>query len=213
MLLCNMEEGMLKLVWIVVFCAGSLALGHAILKLDANWNAVAPDEAIAMGKVLEKKWEESNRPGKKPGEWVLIQNKEVEAAQKALRSISSELPQYPEAKRLLASFEKQESIGKKAMEADIAQARANNVEGRKDYVNRLESNFLKAGMDVRLGLSGPKSTILSFRYALVSRPFLYKLTNETQLLKDAKQAGFIKIDFSDGYNTSASYDLLKDRWL
>ena len=59
--------------------------------------------------------------------------------------------------------------------------------------------------------SGPKSTILKFRYVLLNRPFLHKILNETDILKASERAGFKTVVFTDGYNQSASYSLpLKD---
>jgi len=67
-------------------------------------------------------------------------------------------------------------------------------------------------MDVRFSTSGPKATTLNFRYVLVSRPFLYKLANESPFLANAKHPDFTRVHFTDGYSTSANYDLNKDKF-
>jgi len=94
----------------------------------------------------------------------------------------------------------------------IAKSLEENVDGRKEFVRKLENDFLGNGVDVRLTTSGAKGTILNLRYVLVSRPLLYKLANESTFLENAKHVGFARVHFTDGYGAAANYDLSKDKF-
>lgn len=104
----------------------------------------------------------------------------------------------------MTALQQQEEVGKKAMQVAIAKSLEDDVGGRKEFVHKLESNFLKNGMDVRLTTGGAEATILNFRYVLVGRPFLYKLANESALLQNAKRVGFTRVHFTGGYGATAN---------
>lgn len=142
----------------------------------------------------------------------MIANEEVNQTRAALQTIKSDSPRFAEAQRLLAGLRRQEEIGKKGMRAAIAKSLEENVDGRKEFARKLKGNFLKNGMDVTLTTSGRGATTLNFRYALVSRPFLYKLANESAFLENAKRVGFAHVHFTNGYDASANYDLTKNKF-
>lgn len=142
--------------------------------------------------------------------FIVIESKDVDQTRSA-ETIKADSPQYAEARRLLTNLVRHEETGKKALRAAIVKSAEDNVDGRKEFA-RTENNFLKNGMDVTLTTTGAKGTILNFRYVLVSRPFLYKLANETEFLKNCKRVGFTKVNFTNGHNASASYDLIKNNF-
>lgn len=187
-------------------------LGHYLALHDPNnsYLGQSADNIITQGRTLTKKWIASNRPGHKG--FLVIANDEVSQTRAALETIRSDAPQFAEAQRLLMALQQQEEVGKKAMQVAIAKSLEDDVDGRKEFVHKLESDFLKNGMDVRLTTGGAKATILNFRYVLVSRPFLYKLANESALLQNAKRVGFTRVHFTDGYGATANYDLNKNKF-
>jgi hypothetical protein len=81
--------------------------------------------------------------------------------------------------------------------------------GRENIANELEKRYLSNGMDVRITLSGPEKTIMRMEYVLMSRPLIYKITNETDFLQNLKTLGFKKVIFTDGYYHSWTYTLAK----
>ncbi len=87
--------------------------------------------------------------------------------------------------------------------------KANMQSQREQMADRMETNLLSQGMDVRIKLSGPGKTVMKMTYVLMSRPLVYKLTNESDFLDNLKKAGFKKVIFHDGYNYSWTYDLKK----
>ena len=200
--------------WVLVIAGliGVGALGNYFAKHDPMnpYLSLPPDKILEQGRALATKWSESNTPGHKS--FIVVTKQEDEQARSALRAIKPDMPQFAEAQRLLGSLQREEDIGKKAMQAAIAKRLEDDVDGRKAFARRVENEFLKSGMDVTLTTSGPKATTLNFRYVLVSRPFLYKLANESAFLANCKSAGFARVHFTDGYSASANYDLKNDKF-
>lgn len=95
----------------------------------------------------------------------------------------------------------------KAKEAAEAQARRNNVTGRKNYVERFEREMLKAGFDYTVTTEGRRSETLRIKYPLMNRPRVYQIMNESKLASTATDLGFEKIVLTDGFNTTWTYDL------
>jgi hypothetical protein len=203
---------MRKWIWVVGGIIALGAMGHYLAEHDPlnPYLSLRPDKIVEQGRQLDQKWTESNTPGHKG--FIVIESKEVDQTRSALEAIKADSPQYAEAKRLLTNLMRHEETGKKALRAALVKSTEDNVDGRKEFARTMESSFLKNGMDVTLTTTGAKGTILTFRYVLVSRPFLYKLANETEFLKNCKRVGFTKVNFSNGYDASASYDLVKNNF-
>ena len=98
-----------------------------------------------------------------------------------------------------------EAVGKQRMAMQLA----NDASGRKAYAERLETNFLKDGRDAVFTVSGPKNTVLTMKYVLINRPFVYKIQNESTFISDAKERGFAKVVLTDGFSNSWTWDLTK----
>jgi hypothetical protein len=56
-------------------------------------------------------------------------------------------------------------------------------------------------------LLGQNKTTIRLEYILFSRPMVYKLTNETELLDVLKNKGFKEVIFYDTYRYTWKYDL------
>lgn len=203
---------MRKWIWVVGGIMLLGGVGHYLAKHDPlnPYLSLSPDKIVEQGRQLDQKWTESNTPGHKG--FIVVAKKDVDQTRSALETIKADSPQYSEARRLLTSFTRHEETGKKALQAAIVKGVEENVDGRKEFARTMESSFLKNGLDVTLTTTGAKDTILNFRYVLVSRPFLYKLANETEFLKNCKRVGFTKVNFTNGYDASASYDLIKNNF-
>ena len=184
------------------------------LSLPRNpYLGLSPERILEQGRLLDQKLVEDSRPKQITKQnIVLIEKQEIERTRTALQSIERVAPQYEEARRLLANLDKHEAEGKKLMEATIAKAIADDVEGRRDYANEMEKTWLKNGMDAHVSTSGSKSTTLVIRYVLVSRPLLFKLMNETPFVENAKKVGFTNIHFTNGYDVQGTYDIAKNKW-
>lgn len=76
---------------------------------------------------------------------------------------------------------------------------------RRDAAENLEEIFLKSGMDVTVKAEGKNSTILRLKYILWSRPLIYKLTHEHDILPGLWKAGFKKVIF-DGHDSYWTYE-------
>jgi hypothetical protein len=73
---------------------------------------------------------------------------------------------------------------------------------RKVFVSTLEEKFVANGMDVKISATGAANKLLQFKYPLMSKPLVYKLTNEMDLQDLARQRGFEKIIFTNGFKSS-----------
>ena len=124
----------------------------------------------------------------------------------ALKSITSG-PQHDEAEKLLRSLDQREEEGRKAEQAYLAPARVNDVSGRKEYANDLETIYLKQGMDVQVSVAGNKSTTLVLRYALMNRPMVFNMINDTKIVATWKEAGFTATRFTDGFSRTWNCEL------
>ncbi|MFZ5447991.1 MAG: hypothetical protein ACOZFS_05075 [Thermodesulfobacteriota bacterium] len=126
-------------------------------------------------------------------------------AKKHLETIKKENDEYKEAQLLLKEIEKKRKLD---MEFAKKLGIKLEIENRKNYVKQLELNYLEAGLDIEVSISGKNQTTITLKNILLSRPVIYKLTKDGELLSKFKSLGFKKAVFSDGYN-SYTYDLTK----
>jgi hypothetical protein len=78
---------------------------------------------------------------------------------------------------------------------------------RQIYASAMEEIFVKNGLDVRVTATGTKKDQLRLRYVLMSKPLVYKFQNEMNLDDRARDVGFKKIIFTDGYDETWTIDL------
>ncbi len=77
------------------------------------------------------------------------------------------------------------------------------------YAKTLERAMLDKGFNTEVKAKGANKQVLEYKYALMSKALVYKLANEGRTLESAKNVDFKKLIFTDGFNSSWTYDLTK----
>ncbi|MDD5154305.1 MAG: hypothetical protein PHR03_06530 [Desulfovibrionales bacterium] len=77
------------------------------------------------------------------------------------------------------------------------------------YAQTLERAMLDKGFNTEVRAKGANKQVLEYKYALMSKALAHKLSNEGRTLESAKNMGFTKVIFTDGFNSSWMYDLTK----
>jgi hypothetical protein len=77
------------------------------------------------------------------------------------------------------------------------------------FAKNLERKMLEDGHDMMIDVKGKNGDILEFKWALMSRPFVYQIATKTNFLDNAKNCEFKKVIFTDGFDSSWTYDLNK----
>jgi len=80
------------------------------------------------------------------------------------------------------------------------------------FAKNLEGKMLEDGHDMTIDVKGKNGDILKFKWALMSRPFVYQIATKTNFLDNAKNCEFKKVIFTDGFDSSWTYDLNKSSW-
>lgn len=80
---------------------------------------------------------------------------------------------------------------------------------REVLAKNMERSLLDKGISSDIQAKGKNKQTLEYKYALMSKAFVYKLVNEGNALETAKKAGFKKLVFTDGFNNNWAYDLTK----
>jgi hypothetical protein len=175
--------------------------------------SLPPEKIFEQARSLDRRMKDANNPDPKridkllkTGQLVLIKKEEVAQTRAALESITSG-PQHEEAAKLLRSLDQREEEGRKAEQAYLAKARTNDVSGRKEYANELETSYLKQGMDVQVSVTGKNSTTLVILYALISRPMVFNMLNNIKIVATWKEAGFTAARLTDGFSRTWNCDL------
>jgi hypothetical protein len=73
---------------------------------------------------------------------------------------------------------------------------------REAYASSIEEIFIKTGMDARVRASGEAKKTLRITYALMSQPLIYKFQNEIKIDDQAKNVGFSKLVYANGFESS-----------
>src|SRR6516225_4171856 len=193
-------------LWVVGGLLGFLLLALIIGSVSKDHPSLPPEKILEQGRSLDRRMKDANNPDPKrmdkllkSGQLVLIKKQEVAQTRAALESITNG-PQREEAAKLLRSLDQREEDGRKAEEAYLERARANDVSGRKEYANDLEMSYLKQGMDVQVNVIGAKGTTLVIRYALMSRPLVFNTLNNIKIVATWKDTGFTAARFTDGFS-------------
>jgi len=80
---------------------------------------------------------------------------------------------------------------------------------RIDAARDFEDNALDKGMDMHVNVSGKNKDIITFRYVLISRPLVHKLGKDGELINRLRDLEFKKAIFTDGYDSSWTFDFSK----
>lgn len=75
---------------------------------------------------------------------------------------------------------------------------------RELFASATEESLIKNGMDASVSVVGKERGTLQMTYSLMSRPHVYKLTNESTLRQDARSLGFKRIVFTNGLSGGLS---------
>ena len=126
------------------------------------------------------------------------------AAREHLSSIPPDANEYREAMKLWVEIDKREETEKKRAEAEAEKGRA---EVRAKYADEAERLFLDQGLDFHVTVSGRSNTTISFKYVLMSRPIVYKMQNDTNLMQRLREMGFKKLIMTDGFYETWTFDL------
>lgn len=121
----------------------------------------------------------------------------IALAKPHLEVITSDTKEYKEAQSLLKEIARRE-VGIEKMSKKIA---------RKMVIEEMERKMLSEGYDFTFSTSGAEDDVLTIKFVLMSRPIVYKLTNESDFLQNMKKVGLKKVIFTDGYGDSWSFDL------
>jgi hypothetical protein len=132
----------------------------------------------------------------------------IDDAKKHLAAINSNAQEYNEAQKLLKEVNRRNAEIKKASEII---ARKVSIKLREELSKRMEENLLKKGMDAEVYVSGLDKTTMRIKYVLFSRPFIYKLVNEGELLDNLEKSGFKKVIFDNKFGQTWTYTLKKEK--
>lgn len=172
-------------------------------------NAVAP--IIQEGEAMLKRWREREawaaatlagkklkQPDSKP-----VTKQEWADVKAHLSSIKATQPQYQKAQAILSAMAEED---KKAAAADAAFQATAKVDARKGFAKNLEQVFIEKRMNTDVSAYGPKNTILKIKWALASKVTANDLS-KSGIVEQAEKAGFKKLIFTDGYDSSWTWDL------
>jgi hypothetical protein len=73
---------------------------------------------------------------------------------------------------------------------------------REAYASSVEEIFIKTGMDAQVRAVGDGKKTLRITYALMSQPLIYKFQNEIKIDEQAKNVGFSKLVYTNGFESS-----------
>ena len=203
-------------IWVVGTKAGVIPI-----KQGANasnpYLGLPPEKIVEHGRSLDRRLSQANDTDEKRVDNIAgAEQGEIEQTRIALRSINKAAPQYREAQRLLASYNKHEAENRRLMNAVVSKAISDDgVGNRKTYASQLEKNLSKAGMDAHVGVSGTQNLTLVVRCVLEGRLFVYqllRLLNDTPLVEEARKLGFADIHFTNGRDFGGTYDVANNRW-
>ncbi len=188
-----------------IFAAAILLIGIAVVayagftkfeehrRTSAQDTQTKEDTLVAAASSLNDQWKSTfDKTGHYPERQNPVWHQHMLTQ---LLQIASNSPNYATARNLIEDFAPRQRKIIKSEEDKRRLRLANDSDGRTQFASRLEVNFLKDGREMRVKAYGSRNTILEFDNILINRPFVYKATNETNLLGDAWNAGFKKVIF------------------
>lgn len=73
---------------------------------------------------------------------------------------------------------------------------------REMYAGTMEEAFVKSGFDAKVSAGGKGKERLTIKFALMSQPLVYKFQNEMNIPSQAKNVGFKKVVYTNGFEGS-----------
>jgi hypothetical protein len=135
----------------------------------------------------------------------LVNANQVVQAESHLNAIKESDAEYKESRAMLKTVKVEEQRLIKELALKL---RKDDIASREQWADQMERGMLLKGFDVHIMLSGADKTIMTMRYALLSRPTVYQL-QESDFFDKMKKVGFKKAILTDGYNQSWIFDLSK----
>jgi hypothetical protein len=129
----------------------------------------------------------------------LIHTAELAKLWRQLQVITDKDPEYPKAKRLARRLERCRGYIENAQENMLCKVGGTL---RKKLVDKLDTIFLDSGMDVRMRLSRECKTRVRLNWPLWNRAVIHRLNKESGLLEQLEEAGFERVDFDNGTETT-----------
>ncbi|HUR92533.1 MAG TPA: hypothetical protein VMY38_07655 [Gemmatimonadaceae bacterium] len=114
-------------------------------------------------------------------------------------------PSQTRRKQALAAQADRES---RRIEAEAAVvARRLLADNRRQYAQRLESEYLDQGLDITVTTKGAAATTLRLKWILVSRVTAHQLSKSGPLWANLRSMGFKRLEITDGYDDSWSWTI------
>jgi hypothetical protein len=182
----------------VVLCAFGLAISKVETRRDtaAKIAATTPEPASTA---KESSPADKLRVAKEMSSTPAATADQLSEARRLLAEIPTNAPEFKEAKKLIPELDRKINAKQKTAMRDV----------RETVIAKLEKDLLSKGMDFYFSFEGKNQDTLRAKYVLMSRPMVYQITNETDFLKNMELIGVKKVIFTDGFDSSWTYDLDK----
>lgn len=204
----KLKIGWVPLIFVVLLSAGSCygiiwSVSHQVKK-DEDAQAVLHAKRVATAEA------------KRDAEFkamTVVQHLEAAVSAAGTPDSAKHLAAAPDgpakSKALVDMKKKQEEVARQAKakaEADKKRDAMASAIARKLMAERLETDYLDKGMDIRVRVSGKNNEILTMKYVLFNRVWAHKFA-QGDSLEVLRNAGFKRVSLEDGYNFGWKWDL------
>jgi hypothetical protein len=139
---------------------------------------------------------------------------QVTEAMKHLEALQG-TPMEGDGRALRVRYEAQKAQAEKAAAAEEAanEKRANAENAKAEMLGRdlmaksIEDSMLAEGYDIDVNAVGGNHTTLRIKFILVNKAFAYQMAHSSEIIDNARAAGFKKIVLTDGYDEQWHIDL------
>jgi len=129
----------------------------------------------------------------------------VDEAREQLSAIKEASPDYPEAQELMKEVTRREVEMGNVIIREAEKKTA--IKKREQAAKFFENSMLSKGYDIYVSVGDEDKTTLHLTYVLFSRPLVYQIINNQDVIDSFKSLGFKKITFSDKYEQKWEYDI------
>jgi hypothetical protein len=173
---------------------------HTVVPNDVTGTAT---ELVTAARSVIERWQawKAKSAGLPPAfsDWVNARN--------GLIAVRSNDPVFADAKRLALALD---TFGNDLANAEIrneGKAADDDVAGRRAFAVTYERELLRKWMNVTISTEGNKASTLRIKYALMSKPLVFNMSQDAGLMDRYRERGFKKLVLTDGYNLSWTLDL------
>jgi hypothetical protein len=216
-------------IFAAVVCAGLFFAGFSFVRkkffdgtAEVGYRPTAKFGAVAcvlVAACLVGSFMQSYPIAKKEAEAAKVNAERKEAAAKALaeqqqkeqQRLAAMTPEQREAEVRAKAEKREAEIRERAEEAKKNAAAAEElqriarIEARKVFAANLEKVFIEKRMNTDVTVEGSANTVLKIKWALASKVTANDLS-KSGLIDQAKEAGFRRVIFTDGYNSVFEWD-------